>query len=208
MAQYFEIHPSNPQKRLIHHTVEILQQGGVITVPTDSAYAFACRLDDKRALDKIRQIRQLSAKHDFTLLCKDLTQVSNFTKINNDTFRLIKALTPGPFTFILDATKDVPKRLQCAKKKTIGIRVPDNLVIQMIVEELDEPLCSTTLIMPGKDEAEIDPYDMRDKLEKEIDLIIDYGVIEAQETTVIDCVNDQIEIIRQGIGQAPMLEDR
>ncbi len=208
MAQYFEIHPSNPQRRLIHHAVEILQQGGVITLPTDSSYAFVCRLDDKRALDKIRLIRQLSDKHDFTLICKDLTQVSNFTKINNDTFRLIKALTPGPFTFILDATKDVPKRLQNPKKKTIGIRVPDNAVTQLIVEELGEPLCSSTLILPNQTEAETDPYEIRERLEKEVDLIIDFGIIEAQETTVIDCVDNHIEIIRQGIGHAPMLDGR
>ena len=207
MAQYFEIHPANPQKRLIHQAVDLLKQGGVITLPTDSSYAFACRIDDKRALDKIRLIRQLSDKHDFTLICKDLTQVSNFTKINNDTYRLIKALTPGPFTFILDATKEVPKRLQNPKKKTIGIRMPDNVVTQMIVDELDEPLCCSTLILPNSEGAETDPYDIRDKLEKELALIIDFGIIESQETTIINCVDSEIEIVRQGIGHAPMLED-
>jgi len=149
----------------------------------------------------------LSNKHEFTLLCKDLTQVSNFTKINNDTYRLIKALTPGPFTFILDATKEVPKRLQHPKKKTIGIRVPDNIVTQLIVDELNEPLCASTLVLPNKDDAESDPYDIRNKLEKELDLIIDYGIVEARETTVIDCTGNHIEIIRQGIGIAPMLEN-
>jgi len=207
MAQYFEIHPANPQKRLIHQAVDLLKQGGVITLPTDSSYAFACRIDDKRALDKIRLIRQLSDKHDFTLICKDLTQVSNFTKINNDTYRLIKALTPGPFTFILDATKEVPKRLQNPKKKTIGIRIPDNAVTQLIVDELDEPLCCSTLILPNSEGAETDPYDIRDKLEKELALIIDFGIIESQETTIINCVDSEIEIVRQGIGHAPMLED-
>jgi len=207
MAQYFEIHPANPQKRLIHQAVDLLKQGGVITLPTDSSYAFACRIDDKRALDKIRLIRQLSDKHDFTLICKDLTQVSNFTKINNDTYRLIKALTPGPFTFILDATKEVPKRLQNPKKKTIGIRIPDNAVTQLIVDELDEPLCCSTLILPNSEDAETDPYDIRDKLEKELALIIDFGIIESQETTIINCVDSDIEIVRQGIGHAPMLED-
>jgi len=207
MAQYFEIHPTNPQKRLIHQAVDLLKQGGVITLPTDSSYAFACRIDDKRALDKIRLIRQLSDKHDFTLICKDLTQVSNFTKINNDTYRLIKALTPGPFTFILDATKEVPKRLQNPKKKTIGIRMPDNVVTQMIVDELDEPLCCSTLILPNSEGAETDPYDIRDKLEKELALIIDFGIIESQETTIINCIDSEIEIVRQGIGHASMLED-
>lgn len=206
MAQYFEIHPENPQRRLITHAVEILQKGGLISLPTDSSYAFACHIGDKRALDKIRLIRQLSDKHNFTLICKDLTQVSNFTKINNNTYRLIKALTPGPFTFILDATKEVPKRLQHAKKKSIGIRVPDNVVTQLIVDELDEPLCCSTLILPDNTDAETDPYEIRAKLEKELDLIIDFGIIESQETTVITCTDNDIEITRQGIGHAPMLD--
>ncbi len=207
MAQYFEIHPENPQRRLIHQVVDILNKGGVITLPTDSSYSFACHIGDKKALDRIRQIRQLSDKHEFTLICKDLTQVSNFTKINNDTYRLIKALTPGPFTFILDATKEVPKRLQNPKKKTIGIRIPNNTVTQLIVDKMDEPICCSTLILPNKDEAESDPYDIREKLEKELELIIDYGIIGSQETTVINCTDSNIEITRQGIGIASMLEN-
>jgi len=205
MAQYFEIHPDNPQKRLIRLVVDILQKGGVIALPTDSTYALACQIGDKRALDKIRRLRQLSDKHNFTLICKDLTQVSIFTKIGNDAYRLIKSLTPGPFTFILDATKEVPRRLQHAKKKTIGIRVPDNIVSRLILEELDEPLCSSTLILPNETDAETDPYKIREKLESELDLIIDFGIIESQETTVISCVDNNIEILRQGIGIAPML---
>lgn len=206
MAQYFEIHPDNPQRRLITHAVDILKKGGVISLPTDSSYAFACHIGDKKALDRIRSIRQLSDKHNFTLICKDLTQVSNFTKINNNTYRLIKALTPGPFTFILDATKEVPKRLQHVKKKTIGIRVSSNIVAQRIAEELDEPLCCSTLILVNETDAETDPYEIRGKLEKELDLIIDFGIIESQETTVINCADNEIEITRQGIGIAPMLE--
>jgi len=147
----------------------------------------------------------LSDKHNLTLICKDLTQVSNFTKIGNDEYRLIKSLTPGPFTFILDATKEVPRRLQHPKKKTIGIRVPDNIVVQLILEELAEPLFSSTLILPNQTEAETDPYEIREKLEQELELIIDFGIIESQETTMISCVNDTIEILRQGIGIAPML---
>ncbi len=207
MAQYFQIHPSNPQKRLIHQAVEIINKGGLITIPTDSSYAIACHLGDKRALDAIRRIRQLSDKHNFTLVCKDMTQVSNFTKMGNDAFRLIKSLTPGPFTFLLDATKEVPRRLQHPKKKTVGIRVPDNIVTQLIVEELGEPLFSSTLILPDETEAETDPYEIRDKLEHELDLIIDFGIIESQQTTVIDCCSDnKIEILRQGVGIAPMLD--
>ena len=207
MSQYFQIHPENPQKRLINLAVDILRQGGVIALPTDSSYAIACQIGDKRALDKIRRIRQLSEKHDFTLLCKDLTQVSHFTRMGNDTYRLIKSLTPGAFTFILDATKEVPRRLQNPKKKTIGIRVPDNVVNQRIVEELGEPLCSSTLILPNQTDAETDPYEIREKLEQELDLIIDFGIIESQETTVINCADNEIEILRQGIGLAPMLEN-
>ena len=207
MAQYFQIHPDNPQKRLIHLAVDILRQGGVIALPTDSSYAIACQIGDKHALDKIRRIRQLSEKHDFTLICKDLTQVSHFTRMGNDTYRLIKSLTPGAFTFILDATKEVPRRLQNPKKKTIGIRVPDSIVSQRIVEELGEPFCSSTLILPNQTDAETDPYEIREKLEKELDLIIDFGIIESQETTVINCADNEIEILRQGIGLAPMLEN-
>ncbi|TAL51607.1 MAG: threonylcarbamoyl-AMP synthase, partial [Methylovulum sp.] len=140
MAQFFEVHHENPQLRLIHRAVDIIQQGGVIAYPTDSSYALACHIGDKQAMDKIRRIRQLDDKHDFTLVCKDLTQISTFTKIGNDAFRLIKALTPGPFTFILDATKEVPRRLQHPKKKTIGIRIPDHPVALTLLRELDEAL--------------------------------------------------------------------
>jgi tRNA threonylcarbamoyl adenosine modification protein (Sua5/YciO/YrdC/YwlC family) len=206
MAQYFEIHPENPQIRLINQAVDILQQGGVIVYPTDSAYAIACHLDDKQALDKIKRIRRLDEKHDFTLACKDLNQVSQFTKIGNDAFRLLKNLTPGPFTFIFDATKEVPRRLQHAKKRTIGIRVPDNKIAQMLIEQLGEPLLTATMIMPGEQEGMSDPYEIRERLEQELDLVIDAGVIESQPTTIIACDNNRMEIVRQGIGQAPMLE--
>lgn len=205
MAQFFEVHPENPQLRLIHQAVEIIRKGGVIVYPTDSSYAIACHIEDKQALDKIRRIRKLDDKHNFTLACKDLTQVSNFTKIGNDAFRLIKSLTPGPFTFILDATKEVPRRLQHGKKKTIGIRVPDNQIAQLLVEELGEPLFTATMIMPGEDEAMTDSYEIRERLEHELDLVIDAGIIEYQPTTIISCYNNQIEIVRQGVGQAPML---
>ncbi len=206
MAQYFQIHPDNPQKRLIHQAVEIIHRGGVVVLPTDSSYAIACHIGDKRALDKIRRLRQLSDKHNLTLICKDLTQVSNFTKMGNNEYRLIKSLTPGPFTFILDATKEVPRRLQHPKKKTIVIRVPDNILVQLLLEELGEPLFSSTLILPNQTEAETDPYDIIEKLEQELDLIIDFGIIESQETTMISCVNNTFKILRQGIGIAPMLE--
>jgi tRNA threonylcarbamoyl adenosine modification protein (Sua5/YciO/YrdC/YwlC family) len=206
MAQFFEIHPENPQLRLIHRAVDIIRKGGVIVYPTDSSYAIACQIGDKQALDKIRRIRQLDDKHDFTLVCKDLTQVSMFTKIGNDAYRLIKALTPGPFTFILDATREVPRRLQHPNKKTIGIRIPDHPVAQLLVQELGEPLFSSTLMLPGDGEALTDPYDIRDKLEHELELVIDAGIIESEQTTMIEFSKNGTEIIRQGKGVAPMLE--
>ena len=206
MSQYFEIHPENPQLRLIHRAVEIIRKGGVIVYPTDSSYALACHLGDKQALDKIRRIRQVDDKHNFTLVCKDLAQVATFTKIGNDAYRLIKSLTPGPFTFILDATREVPRRLLHPKKKTIGIRIPSHPVTQLLLEELGEALFSSTLILPGEREAMKDPFDIRAKLEHELDLVIDAGIIESEETTMIEISSLGIEIIRQGKGLAPMLD--
>ncbi len=206
MAQFFEIHPDNPQQRLIHQAVEIVRQGGVIVYPTDTSYAIACHIEDKQALDKIRRIRQLDDKHNFTLACKDLAQVSNFTKMGNDAFRLIKSLIPGPFTFILDATREVPRRLQRGKKKTVGIRVPDNKIALLLIEELGEPLFTSTMILPGETEAMSDPYEIRERLEHELDLVIDAGIINYQPTTIIDCHDNHIEIVRQGAGHADMLD--
>lgn len=205
MAQFLEIHPQSPQLRLIQRAVEVLRKGGVIVYPTDSSYAIACHIGDKQALDKIRRIRQLDDKHNFTLVCKDLAQVSMFTKISNNAYRLIKALTPGPFTFILDATREVPRRLQHPKKKTVGIRVPDHPVAQLLVQELGEPLFSSTLMLPGEDEALTDPYEIKDKLEHEVDLVIDAGFVPFEQTTIIEFSNGAGEIIRQGKGLAPML---
>jgi tRNA threonylcarbamoyl adenosine modification protein (Sua5/YciO/YrdC/YwlC family) len=206
MAQFFQIHPENPQLRLIHRAVEILRNGGVIAYPTDSSYAIACHIGDKQAMDKIRLIRQLDDKHNFTLVCKDLAQVSNFTKIGNDAYRLIKTLTPGPFTFLLDATREVPRRLQHPKKKTIGIRIPNNAVALLLVKELEEPLLSTSLILPNEQDGMVDPYDIRDKLEHQLDLVIDAGIIEFEQTTIIEISGNGPEIIRQGIGMAPMIQ--
>jgi len=205
MAQFFEIHPENPQSRLIYQAVDIIRKGGVIVYPTDTNYALACQIGDKQALDKIRRIRQLDDKHNFTLLCKDLAQISTFTKVSNDAHRLIKSLTPGPFTFIIGATKEVPRRMLHAKRKTIGIRIPDNAVALALVEELGEPLLSTTLILPNEEYALTDPFDIRDRIEYELDLIIDAGIIESEPSTIISCAEGQVEIIRQGKGKAPML---
>jgi tRNA threonylcarbamoyl adenosine modification protein (Sua5/YciO/YrdC/YwlC family) len=207
MAQFFEIHPKTPQLRLIHRVVDILRQGGIIAYPTDSSYALACQLGDKQALDKIRRIRQLDDKHNFTLVCKDLSQVSMFTKIGNDAYRLIKALTPGAFTFILDATREVPRSLQHPKKKTIGIRIPDHPIAQLLLQELGEALFSTTLVLPGEEEGLTDPYDIRERLEHELDLVIDAGIIDFEQTTIIEFSNGSAEITRQGKGIATMFMD-
>lgn len=206
MAQYFEIHTENPQRRLIQQAVEIIRKGGVIAYPTDSSYALGCHIGDKQAMDKIRRIRQLDEKHDLTLICNDLTQISTFTKMGNEAHRLIKTLTPGAFTFILEATKEVPRRLQHAKKKTIGIRIPAHPLTQLLVAELGEPLLSTTLILPNQTEAMTDPYEIRAKLEHELALVIDCGVIEYEPTTIIECTDNNATLIRQGKGLAPMLE--
>lgn len=206
MAQFFEIHPENPQLRLIHRAVEIIQKGGIIAYPTDSSYALGCHIGDKQALDKIRRIRQLDDKHDFTLVCNDLTQISTFTKMGNNAHRLIKALTPGPFTFILDATREVPRRLQHPKKKTIGIRIPSHPIAKLLVQELQEPLFSSTLALPGDDEGLSDPFEIRKRLEHELELIIDAGIIPCEDTTIIAFSDSGPEIVRQGKGIASMLD--
>lgn len=206
MAQFFEVHPKTPQLRLIHRAVEILRQGGVIAYPTDSSYALACQIGDKQAMDKIRRIRRLDDKHNFTLVCKDLSQVATFTKIGNDAYRLIKTLTPGPFTFILDATREVPRSLQHPKKKTIGIRIPNHPVTQLLLQEFGEALFSSTLMLPNETEAMTDPFEIKEKLDHELDLIIDAGIIECEQTTIIEFSSDGTEIIRQGKGIAPMLD--
>jgi tRNA threonylcarbamoyl adenosine modification protein (Sua5/YciO/YrdC/YwlC family) len=200
MAQYFQVHPQTPQPRLVRRSVEILREGGLIIYPTDSAYAFGCHMDNKEALDRIRRIRQLQEEHNFTLICRDLSQISTFAKINNEAFRLIKSVTPGPFTFILKATRETPRRLQHPKKKTIGIRLPDHPITVALVAELGEPLFSSTLILPGDEEPMADPEDIRERLEKEVDLIIDAGVVAYQPTTIIGFTEDTPEIIRQGSG--------
>jgi len=206
MADFIEVHPKNPQPRLILQAVEILRKGGVIAYPTDASYALGAQIGDKQAMDTTRRIRRLDDNHNFTLLCNDLSQVSTFTKMGNDAHRLIKKLTPGPFTFLLDATREVPRRLQHPKKKTIGVRIPDHRICQALVEQLGEPLLTSTLILPGEDDALVDPYEIREKLDHELDMIIDGGIVEHQSTTVIACIDNYIEIIRQGVGIAQMLE--
>ena len=200
MSQLFQIHPKDPQPRLIKRCVEILMQGGVIVYPTDSSYALGCRMDNREGLDRIRHIRRLEEDHNFTLVCVDISQISTFAKMNNEGFRLIKSLTPGPYTFILEATKETPKRLLHPKRKTIGVRLPDDPITQAIVASLGDPLFSSTLIMPGENGAMSDPEDIRDRLEKEVDLIIDAGILTYEPTTIIGLTGNSTEIIRQGKG--------
>ncbi|WP_288075747.1 L-threonylcarbamoyladenylate synthase, partial [Marinobacter sp.] len=175
MSQFFQIHPETPQKRLINQAVDILRKGGVIVYPTDSAYAIGCHLGDKQAADRIKRIRRLDDKHNFTLMCRDLSDIGVFAKVDNTQYRLLKNFTPGAYTFILDATSEVPRRLLHPKRKTIGMRVPDNAIVQALLAELGEPIMSSTLILPGDEDPMTDPYDIRETLEHDLDLIIDGG---------------------------------
>jgi len=207
MSQFFEIHPENPQGRLIRQAVAIIQEGGVIAYPTDSCYALGCHLGDKKAMDRISRIRQIGPTHNFTLVCKDLSDISLYARVNNAAFRLLKSLTPGPYTFILKATNEVPRRLQNPKRKTIGIRIPDNAICQSLLEELDQPLMSSTLILPEKELPETDPFEIREQLEHAVDLIIDGGHCGFEPTTVVLMQDDgDIDILRKGRGDTARLE--
>ncbi|WP_250461989.1 L-threonylcarbamoyladenylate synthase [Microbulbifer litoralis] len=200
MAQFFQIHPENPQGRLIGQAADIVAAGGVIVFPTDSAYAIGCRLGEKLAVERIRALRQLDKKHNFTLMCRDLSELASYAKVDNQMFRLLKNHTPGPYTFIMPATAEVPRRLMHAKRKTIGLRVPDNAIVQALIEALGEPLMSCSLIMPGDDQPLTDPYDIRDTLEHQVELVIDGGFCGLEATTVVDLTGDEPELVRQGCG--------
>ncbi len=200
MSQFFQIHDQNPQIRLVKQAADILRKGGLVVIPTDSAYALACHLEDKQALDRIKQIRKLNDKHNFTLICRDLSDISTYAKVNNTDYRLLKNHTPGAYTFILNATTEVPRRLLHPKKRTIGIRVPDNHIVNALLEELGEPIMSTSLIMPGDDQPLSDPYDIRQVLQHAVDLVIDGGYCGLESTTVVDMTGDEYEVTRQGLG--------
>lgn len=207
MAQLFQIHPDNPQARLIRNAVDIIRQGGLVIYPTDSSYALGCHIGDKGAMERIRRIRKLDDKHNFTLVCRDLSEISAYAKVGNQQYRLLKTLTPGPYTFIHKATKQVPKRLQHPKRKTIGIRVPDNPITQALLDELGEPLMSSTLIMPGDDMPMTDPYEMRDVLGHSVDLIIDGGYCGFEATTVVGMEEDTPVLFRVGKGDVSLFEE-
>lgn len=200
MSQYFNIHPENPQRRLIRQAVDMINNGGIVVYPTDSSYAIACHIDNKAGRDQIRRIRQLDDKHHFTLMCRDLSEISKYAVVDNINYRLLKNLTPGAYTFILKATSEVPRRLQNPKRKTIGVRIPDNIIVQTLLAELNEPLMSSTLMLPGDDMPMTDPYQIRLALEKHVDLIIDGGYSGHEPTTVVDLMNEVPDIIREGKG--------
>ncbi|MGF1705021.1 L-threonylcarbamoyladenylate synthase [Enterovibrio baiacu] len=200
MSQFFYVHPENPQTRLITQAVAIVRNGGVIIYPTDSGYALGCQLENKPALEKICRIRRLDDKHNFTLLCRDLSEISVYARVDNTAYRLIKNNTPGPYTFILKATKEVPRRLMNPRRKTIGIRVPDNRIALDLLEALGEPMMSTSLILPGNDFTESDPEAIRDQLEHTVDVILNGGYLGEQPTTVVDFSDGEAEILRHGTG--------
>lgn len=200
MSQFFVIHPDNPQARLINHAVEILKEGGVIAYPTDSAYALGCLMGNKTGIDTIRRIRRIDDKHNLTIVCRDLADLAMFAKVDNVAFRLIKNNTPGPYTFILQATREVPRRMLHPKKRTIGLRVLGNTVAAALLEALGEPMLSTSLILPNEEEPMGDPYDIRDTLEHELDLVIDGGFCGYEESTIVSLLDDVPEVIREGAG--------
>jgi len=202
MAQFFQIHPVNPQPRLVRRCVEILLAGGIIVYPTDSSYALGCQLGEKDAMERIRRIRALDDKHNFTLVCRDLSEITTYAKIDNQAFRLLKSLTPGPYTFIHEATKQVPRRMLHPKRKAIGIRVPDNEICRALLSELNQPILSTTLILPGYEHPLTDPEEMREVLDKQVDLIIDGGFCGLDATTVVDMIAEPPTVIRVGKGDA------
>ena len=200
MSQFFAIHPQTPQPRLIQQAVAIIQQGGVVVYPTDSAYALGCQLGDKKAADRIRQIRRLRDDHNFTLMCRDLSELGTYARVDNTVYRLLRHATPGPYTFILEATREVPKRLVQPKRKSIGLRVPDHAIPSALLNALNEPLMSVTLIMPGDEFPLTDPYDIRDVLEHEVDLVIDGGFCGMEPTSVVDLTDATPRILRRGLG--------
>jgi len=201
LAQFFQIHPENPQVRLIRQAVEIIRNGGLIAYPTDSAYALGCQIGDRMALDRIVALRRLDKNHNFTLMCRDLSELATYAKVDNLMFRLLKKYTPGPFTFILDATSEVPRRLKHPKRKTIGMRVPDNPIALALLEELGEPIMSSTLLLPGDDLPLTDPYEIRETLEHQLELVIDGGYSGLEPSTVVDLSGPSPVILRQGCGK-------
>jgi len=207
MAQFFVVHPENPQPRLVRRAVEILLAGGVIVYPTDSSYALGCQLGEKDAMERIRRLRRLDDKHPLTLVCRDLSEITSYARIDNQAFRLLKTLTPGPYTLVFQATKQVPRRLMHPKRKAIGIRVPNNEICRALLGALDQPILSTTLILPGDDRPLTDPDEMRQRLDREVDLIIDGGFCGLEPTTVVDMTEEPPALMRIGKGDPRLFEE-
>ena len=206
MSQYFRIHPETPQPRLIRQAVAILQQGGVIVYPTDSTYALGCALGAKAAVDRIRQIRQLADRHNFTLTCRDLSDIGTYARVENTAYRLLKAFTPGPYTFVLRATAEVPRRLQHPKRKTIGIRVPDHAIARALPEAMEEPIMTTSLLLPDEAAPMTEAEDIHERIGKLVDLVIDGGPCGMEPSTVVDLYDGVPEILRRGAGDASVFE--
>jgi tRNA threonylcarbamoyl adenosine modification protein (Sua5/YciO/YrdC/YwlC family) len=206
LSQFFQIHPENPQARLIKQAAQVIRDGGVVAYPTDCGYSLGCYLGDKAAMDRIKAIRRLDDKHNFTLVCRDLSEISTYARFDNHLYRLLKNNTPGPYTFIFHATSVVPRRLMHPKRKTIGIRIPDNRIVSALLNELSEPLMSVSLILPGETDPMTDPYDIRDTLEHALDLVIDGGFCGLEPTTVVMMDSDKVEVVRVGAGDpAPFM---
>ncbi|MFF5296490.1 L-threonylcarbamoyladenylate synthase [Paractinoplanes globisporus] len=206
MAKYFDVHPENPQPRAIRQVADIVRQDGLIAYPTDSCFALGCRMGNKDGLDRIREIRHLDDRHHFTLMCRDFAQLGQFVQINNASFRLVKASTPGPYTFILPATKEVPRRLLHPKKKTVGVRIPEHVVAQALLDELGEPLVSSTLLLPDHDEPMTMGWEIKETLDHAVDAVLDAGECSVEPTTVIDLSDGEPEIIRVGSGDITRFE--
>ena len=205
MSQYFEVHPQNPQLRLLKQAAQILHGGGIAAIPTDSSYALVCHLDDKAAAEQLRRIRDVDDRHHLTLLCRDLSELASYARVDNRQYRLLKSATPGPFTFILEATKEVPRRLSHPSRRTIGLRVPDHAVTQCLLEILGQPLLATTLIAPGESEPMNDAAEIRERFEKSVQAIVDAGACPMRPTTVVDLTGDEPVLVRLGGGDPALL---
>lgn len=200
MAQYFSLHPEQPQARLIRQAAEIIRGGGLVVLPTDSAYALVCAVGDASQLERIRKIRGVDDRHHFTLMCRDLSEIATYARVNNSQYRLLKATTPGPYTFILEGTKELPRRVLHPKRKTIGLRIPEHAVVSALLAELDGPLLTSTLLLPGEDLPLTDPDEIRERLEKQVDLVIEAGYCGPEATTVIDLTSGSPQLVRAGRG--------
>jgi tRNA threonylcarbamoyl adenosine modification protein (Sua5/YciO/YrdC/YwlC family) len=200
MSQFFKVHPVNPQRRLLERAAELLHDGSLIVYPTDSSYALGCHLGNKEALERIRRIRRTERDHDFTLVCRDLSEIATYARVDNWAYRLLRSLTPGPYTFVLKATHEVPKRLQDPKRRSIGIRVPDNKIAAELLEAVGEPIMSSTLLLPDEPLPLTDPDDIRERIEKLVDLIIDGGICGVEPSTVLDLSGGSVEVVRKGKG--------